>query len=117
LLAEKLTPVMFFTDDSPYAGRYDRIPARNDSGDDSKLRDVLELIAKRLDNLENKGYFPSPEFEHSAGINAGSEVCSAALAAARAAASADTASKSAIAAAAECQSAFAATMRLTKIQK
>jgi len=39
------------TDDTPCAGRYERIPARNDAGDDSKLRDVLELIAKRLDNL------------------------------------------------------------------
>jgi len=48
-----------FTDDSPYAGLYDRIPARNDSGEDSKLRDVLELIAKRLDNLKNKIYFKS----------------------------------------------------------
>jgi len=40
------------------------MPARNDSSDDSALKGVLELIAKRLDNLENKRYFPSPEFEH-----------------------------------------------------
>jgi len=39
------------TDDTPCAGRYDRLPVRNESGDDTKLRDVLKLIAKRLDNL------------------------------------------------------------------
>jgi len=53
------------TDDSPpCAGRYvDRQPVRNNesSSDDNKLRDVLELIAKRLDNLENKIYFPSSQ--------------------------------------------------------
>jgi len=106
-----------FTDNSPYAGRDDRIPARNDSGYDSKLRDVLELIAKGLEILENKIYFPSPEFEHIARFIADKESSSAALADTRAATSADTASKAAIAAAAECQSAFAATMRLTAIQK
>jgi len=57
-------------DDSPCAGRYHRLPVRNDSGEESKLRDVLELIAKRLDNLEYKRYFRSPEFEHIFKINA-----------------------------------------------
>jgi len=56
------------------------------------------LIATRLDNLENKKYFPSPEFEHFLKINADKEISSATLAATRAAASADTASRAAIAA-------------------
>jgi len=105
------------TDDSPYAGHYDCIPARNDSGDDSKLSDVLELIAKRLDNLENKRYFPSPKFEHIVKINSDKEVISAEMAATRAAASADTASKAAIAATAACNSAIAKNMRLSAIQR
>jgi len=78
---------------------------------------VLKLIAKRLDNLENKRYFLSPEFEHISRNNADKEVSSATLAATRAAASADTASKAAISAATACKSAVAENMRLTAIQR
>jgi len=104
------------TDDTPCAGRHDRLPSRNDCGDDSKLRDVLELIAKRLDNLENKIYFSSPEFELIVKINADREVSSATLAATKSAASADTASKAAIAAAAAWDSVIGENIRLA-IQK
>jgi len=44
------------------------------------LRDVLELIAKRLDSLENKRYFPSPDLDHISRINADRDVSSATLA-------------------------------------
>jgi len=82
------------------------------------LRYVLDLIAKRLDNLKHRKYFPShSEIDSHAAIAASSVTNSAALAATRAAESANTASKSAIAAAAACQSAFAATMKLTSLQK
>jgi len=83
----------------------------------SKLRDVLELIAKRLDNLKNKRYLPSPEFEHMVKVNANKEVSSATLAATRAAASADTESKAAIAATTACNSAISKNKRLTAIQR
>jgi len=68
---------------------------------------MLELIAKRLDNLENKRYFLSPELEHIVKINAEREVNSAIQAASRATASADTASNAAIAAATPCDSSLA----------
>jgi len=71
------------TDDSPYYASWcNRIPAtnRNDSGND-KVTDMLELIAKRLDNLENNRYFPSHELDHISRINADREVSSATLAA------------------------------------
>jgi len=56
--------------ESPNASRNDCMPATDSSGHDSSLKNGLELIAKRLDNLENKRYFPSPDFEHSVKINA-----------------------------------------------
>jgi len=77
---------------------------------------VLDFIAKRHDNLEHRIYL-SPEFKNSVRINAGREARSAALAATRTATSADTASKSAIAAAAACQFVVAATMKLTSSQR
>jgi len=49
--------------ESPYANRYDCMPAHDYSGDNSSLKDILELVSKRLSNLETKRYFPSPEFE------------------------------------------------------
>jgi len=92
--------------------------ARKYNSNDSGLRDVLDLIAKKLDNIEHRKYFPSlSEVDSHAGIAASSVENSAALAATRAAENADTASKSAIAAAAACQSAFAATMKLASLQK
>jgi len=108
-----------FTDEPPYVGRRDHMTARSDyNSNDNGLKDVLDLIAKRLDNLDHRKYIPSPSEDDShAGIAASSVANAAALAATRAAASVDTASKSAIAAAAACQSAVFATMKLTSIQK
>jgi len=56
----------------------------NDTGD-GNLRDVLELIVKRLDNLEQRKYFPSP-FEDCARFAAGDGADSATLAASKSAA-------------------------------
>jgi len=39
--------------ESPYANRDDCMPATNFSGNDSSLKDMLGLISKRLENLEN----------------------------------------------------------------
>jgi len=93
------------------------MPATYSPGDDSALKDVVELIAKRLDNLENKIYFPSLKFEHSEKIRSDREINAAALRVAKAAKSADNASKSAISAAAGCKSAVADTMKLTAMQR
>jgi len=115
-----ISPKYFgFTDEPPYVGRRDHMTARSDyNSNDSCLRDVLELITKRLDNLEHRKYFPSlSEVDNHARIAASSVANSAALAATRAASSADTASKSVTAAAAACQSAVAATIKLTSRQK
>jgi len=103
------------TDDlTPCACSYvDFQPVRNyESRNDSKLRDMLELIARRLNNLTNRRYFSSPEFEYIAKINAEREVSSATQAATRAAASADTASKAAIAAVTACDSVIGENMKL-----
>jgi len=93
------------------------MPARNDSSDDNALKDVLELIAMRLDNLESKRYFPSPEFEHSVRTKADKEINAAAFIVTQAAKSADNASKSAIAAAVAGKSVMADTMKLTAMQR
>jgi len=105
------------TDEIPYIGRYDHIPARSVYiSSDSGMKDVLDLIAKRFDTLDHRKYFPCPiEVEKPAKITAGSDENSAALAATRAAASTDTASKSAIASAPACQSTVAATMKLSAL--
>jgi len=73
---------------------------------------MIELIAKRLENLKSKRYFPSPEFEHMAKINTDRKNCSVTQAATRSAASADTVSKAAIAAAATSDSVIGENMRL-----
>jgi len=105
------------THESPYASRNDCMPATDSPGYDSSLKDMLELIAKILDNLENKIYFRSPDFEHSVKINADREINAAALIVAKAAKSADTASKSAIGAAVACKSAVAEIMKITASQR
>jgi len=81
------------------------------------LKDLLKLIYKRLENLENKRFFPSPDFEHSVRINVNGEINAVALIVARAAENADTTSKSAIAEAVACKSAVAETMKITASQK
>jgi len=53
-----------FIYESHHASRYDCMPANDYSGINSAIAEVLEVIAKRLESLENKRYFPSPEFEH-----------------------------------------------------
>jgi len=78
---------------------------------------MLELIAKRLDNLESKKYFPSPECEQKLRIKADREISAAACVVAQAAESADKASKSAIAAAAACKSVMADTIKFTAMQR
>jgi len=92
------------------------MPDKNSSGNDSSLKDMLELISKRLENLKNRRYFPSPDFEHSVWRNFDIKINTAALIVARAAESADTASKSAIAAVA-CKSATAESMKMTASQR
>jgi len=87
-----------------YASQDDCMPATDSPGNDSTLKDILELIMKRLDNLETKIYFPSPEFEHSLRGNAKSEIDAAALIVARALESTENAFKLAIAAAVACKS-------------
>jgi len=50
---------------TPFTGRRDRSPTPSESsGQFDKLTDVLELIAKRLESLENRKYFSSPEREN-----------------------------------------------------
>jgi len=102
---------------NPYASRIDCMPASEVTGYDSSLRDMLELISKRLENLENKRYFLSPDFENSARMSAEREIKSAALIVARAAKSADAASKLAIAAAVACKSAIAEAMKIIAAQR
>jgi len=104
------------THESPYASRNDCMPAKDSPGNDSSLKDMLELISK-LDNLENNIYFPSPDFEHSVRVKADRKINEAALIVASAAKSADAASKSAIAAAVTCKSAVAETMKITASQR
>jgi len=102
--------------ESPYASRDDCMPATDFSGNDSSLKDMLELISKRLENLESKRFFLSHDFEHSARRIADIEINTATLIVARAAVSADSASKSAIAAAVACKSAVAESMKISASQ-
>jgi len=67
--------------------------------------------------LENKKYFPSPEFEQNIRSKADRDISAAAFIVAQAAESADNASKSAIAAAVACKSVMADTMKLTALQR
>jgi len=103
--------------ESPYASQSDCVPASDFPGNDSSLKDMLELISKRLKNLENKIYFSSPDFEQSVRKNADIEINTAAVIVARAAESADAASKSAIAAAIACKSAVAESIKITASQR
>jgi len=67
------------TKNTPYASRRDCSPTRNESSDNSALRDILELIAKRLDSLENRRYFPSPEFEQNIRAKTDRKISAAAI--------------------------------------
>jgi len=75
------------------------------------------MLAKRLDSLENKKYFPSPECEQNIRSKVDREINTAAYIVAQAAKSADDASKSAIAAAAACKTIIADTIKFTAMQR
>jgi len=128
---DSLFPFWFFVDRGTYqryfsfgsethvAGQNDHVLYRDAYGTDhDSLRGELELIAKRLDNLEQRRYFPSPvDVERAARFPAGSDANSATLAASKSDTCADTAAKSAVAAAPACQSTVDATMKLNALQK
>jgi len=78
---------------------------------------MLELIAKRLNYLGSKRYFPSSEFKHRARIKADKKINAAALIVDSAEESIDNSSKSAIYAAVACKSPVAESMKLTAMQR
>jgi len=93
------------------------MPADDYSVNDSSLKDILELISKRLSILETKRYFPSPDFEQNLRDSSNREINPAAIVVARAAESADNASKSAIAAAAACKSVLDDNVKIAPLQR
>jgi len=93
------------------------MPALDSPGNDSSLRDMLELISKRLENLENKRYFSIPNFEQNVRRNADIEIYTSAVIVARAAENAEAASKSATAAAAACKSVIAESRKFSASKK
>jgi len=105
------------THESPYANRYDCMPANDYSGDNSSLKDILELMSKKLASLETKRYFPSPEFEQNLKNNFNRKSNAAALIVARAAESADNAFKSAISAAAACKTVLGENVKIAAMQR
>jgi len=75
----------------------------------SSFKYILEIISKRLSNLETKRFFPSTEFEQN--------FRAAAIVVAKAAENADNASKSAIAAAAACRSVLNDNEKIAALQR
>jgi len=99
-----------FEVETPVVGRNVYWSQRNaNDAEDSSLRNVLELIFRRLDNFMQRKYFPSLSDSF---LVAGSDAKTAARAASKSAVCADVASKSTAAAAAACQSAVVEAAKL-----